>query len=194
VRGSSQLLLRVFVRLLLHSKAIRTLAVFGLLMGCTVGSPSIASENSDIDQFAGSYTLIQNQSDNPRQAIDQATSTMNFVVRLVARRQLTQKTIPYSTFAMQRSGEFFNTSLPGKPVLSLPLSGSTVLWKAPDGEVVRVRLQAGSELIQVFESKQGRRENRFTLSSDHRLLTMSVKVTSHELPKPVEYRAVYRKS
>jgi hypothetical protein len=118
---------------------------------------------------------------------------MNLFVRPIARRQLRQKTVLYSSFAMWKSGEFFCVSLPGESVLSLPLSGSIVLWKAPDGETVRVHLVLGPPLSQVFEAKQGRRENHFTLSSDRAVLTMDVRITSNELPKPVECRLIYRR-
>jgi hypothetical protein len=169
---------------------IPVLAALGSLAGVLADS---APESSQVDQFAGHYVLIRDQSEDLRQAIDRATETMNFFVRPIARRQLRQKTVLYSSFAMRRSGEFFCITLAGEPVLSLPLSGSVVVWKAPDGEIVRVRLVLGPELAQVFEAKQGRRENRFTLSPNGAVLTMDIRITSDELPRPVEYRLVYRR-
>src|SRR4051812_22429465 len=79
-----------------------------------------ASTFSPVDQFSGHYVLIRDQSEDLKQAIDQATETMNLFVRPIARRQLRQKTVLYSSFAMWKSGEFFCVSLPGESVLSLP--------------------------------------------------------------------------
>ena len=186
----------MFTRLTL----VTNLVVLGLFTGVMTGhdsrlsSPSAkTSHSSQVDQFAGRYILVRDQSADLRQAIDQATETMNFFVRRIARRQLRQKNVLYPSFVMSRSGEFFCTALAGESALSLPLSGSAITWKAPDGETVRVRLMVGPELGQVFEAKQGRRENRFTLSSGGTVLTMEVKIISQELPKPVEYRLVYRR-
>lgn len=178
---------------MLFLQRVRWFAAFSLYMSGWAVLPA-TSQRPLVDEFAGMYTLLRDQSEDPKQAIDRATGTMSFFVRPIARRQLRQKTETYHSFSLQRSGEFLNTRLPSEPVLSLPLSGSTVLWKSPDGEMVRVHLQPGPELVQVFETKQGRREDRFTLSPDHRLLTISVKVTSNQLPKPVEYRMVYRRA
>jgi hypothetical protein len=175
---------------LVHLGCITALAVQGSFAGIMTQS---ASRFSQLDQFTGHYVLISGQGENLKQAIDRATETMNFFVRAIARRQLRQKTVLYASFAMWRSGEFFCSSLPGEPVLSLPLSGSTALWKAPDGETVRVHLMLGPQLSEVFEAKQGRRENHFTISSDRAILTMDVRITSDKLPKPVEYRLIYRR-
>jgi hypothetical protein len=164
------------------------LVVWSLLTGVIAGT----SARSPADQFVGRYELIRDQGANLRAAIDRATATMNFILRPIARRQLRQKTVLYSSFAMESSGGFLHITLAGEPALSLPLSGAAVLWRAPDGETVRVHLMPGPELVQVFEAKLGRRENRFTLSADRAVLTMNVKITSYELPQPVEYRLIYR--
>ncbi|MFL6464159.1 MAG: hypothetical protein ACJ73N_07095 [Bryobacteraceae bacterium] len=162
---------------------------WSLLTGVIAG----ASALSPADQFAGHYVLIRDQSADLREAIDRATATMNFIVRPIARRQLRQKTVLCSSFSMEKTGGFLRITLAGEPALSLPLSGAAVPWRAPDGETVRVHLIPGPELVQVFEAKLGRRENHFTLSADRAVLTMSVKITSYELPQPVEYRLIYRR-
>ncbi len=169
-------------------------AAFSLIMSGMIyaGSAAVLSP-SPIDRFAGHYILVKDQSEDVGQAIRRATEGMNFLLRTVARRQLRQKAVSYPSFAMERSGESFSTSLAGEPALSLPLSGTAVLWNAPDGETVRVHLQPGPELVQVFEAKQGRRENHFALSSNRQVLTMNIKLTSSQLPKPVEYRLVYQR-
>lgn len=165
-------------------------AVLGLLLGAMVHD---AADLSAVDRFAGRYALLRDQKEDIQRAIERATASMNFFTRPVARRLLRQKTVLYPSFSMERSHESLRTSLAGEPPLLLPLSGAAVSWKAPDGETVRVHLLLGQALRQIFEAKQGRRENRFTLSSDGRLLTMDVTITSNELPQPVEYRLIYRR-
>ena len=164
-------------------------AVCCLLASVISGAPAFAP----VDRFTGRYVLVRNQSEDIQQAIERSVARMNFLVRPIARRQLRQKTILSSSFAMERSDDFLRVTLAGEPTLLLPLSGATVSWKAPDGETVQVCLVPGSDLVQIFKSKQGQRENRFTLSPDRELITMSVRITSRELPRPVEYRLVYRR-
>ncbi len=175
---------------MLRSRCVQIFVALGLLTGIGAGGVFAPSQ---IDQFTGNYALVRDQSRELREAINQATETMNFVLRPIARRQLRQKNIVCSSFFMGRKGESLNINLIGETPLSLPLSGEAVLWKAPDGETVRVHLMSGPELTQIFEAKEGRRENRFTLSPDHTMLTMNVRITSRELPKPVEYQLVYRR-
>lgn len=165
-------------------------AVLGLLLGTMVYK---AADLSPVDRFTGRYVLLRDQKEDVRQAIERATESMNFFARPIARRLLRQKNVLYPSFSMERSHEFLLISLAGEPSLLLPLSGAAVPWKAPDGETVRVRLVLGQALRQIFEAKQGHRENRFTLSSDGGLLTMDVTITSSELPQPVEYRLIYRR-
>lgn len=185
----------------LRSACIRMLVALALLISNLVWSasaPSRSSANpfrsSEIDHFAGRYILIRDQSEDLKQAINRATDTMNFFRRQMARRQLREKLALYSTVSMGRSGESFRTNLAGKTTLSLPLSGAPVLWRAPFGEMVQARLRPGSELLETFELKQGHCEHRFRLSPDRRILTVDVRVTSDELPKPVVYQLVYQRA
>ena len=173
------------------------LATFVLLVGSTFalarGSTGFF-RSSEVDPFTGRYTLMGDQSEQLRQAINRATDTMNFLRRRIARRQLHEKLALYPTVSLRRSGECFKTDLAGNASLSLPLSGAPVLWRAPFGETVKARLGPGPELREIFDMKQGRCEHRFRLSPDHRILTVEVKVTSNELPKPIEYRLVYQRA
>lgn len=176
------------LRLILAAK----LAVVGSLPGVMTGSTLF--HFSQIDQFAGRYVLLRDPSEDLKQAIDRATSTVSFVRRTIMRRQLRQRAVAYSSFVMGRAGESLRTTLADKGTLSLPLSGSPILWKAPFGEVVQAHLQLGPELVEVFEAKRGRCESHFQLSSDHRILVVDIRMISEELPRPVEYRLVYRRA
>jgi hypothetical protein len=180
-----------------HLARIWILAIFGLLVGSTSALARGSAgpfHLSEIDHFAGRYILMGDQSENLKQAINRATETMNFLRRRVARRQLREKLTLYPVFSIQRNGESLRTSLAGQTTLSLPLSGAPVLWKAPFGETVQARLRPGPELLEVFEMKQGHCEHRYRLSPDGRVLTVNVRVTSNELPKPVEYWLIYQRA
>lgn len=182
----------MFSGLTLRSIFTVSLIALGAFPGVITGHASFRL--SQIDQFAGHYVLLRDQSEDLKQAIDRATDTMNFFLRTIARRQLRQRAVLYPSFAMGRTGENFRTDLTDQTSLSLPLSGSPVLWRAPFGEVVRAHLQPGPELAEIFDTKRGRCEQRFQLSPDRKMLTLEVRITSNELPKPVEYRLVYRRA
>ncbi|MBV9940091.1 MAG: hypothetical protein JO150_16420 [Acidobacteriaceae bacterium] len=161
--------------------------------------PGVMTDNapfhvSQVDQFAGRYVLLRDPSEDLKQAINRATSTVSFVRRAMVRWQLRQRAVAYSSFVMGRAGESLRTILADKGSLSLPLSGSPVLWKAPFGEIVRAHLQLGTELVEVFEAKRGRCESHFQLSPDRQVLVVEIRMISEELPEPVEYRLVYRRA
>lgn len=169
-----------------------TLTAMGSLPGVMTDSVSIHS--SQVDQFAGHYVLLRDPSEDLKQAINRATSTVSFVRRAIVRSQLRQRAVAYSSFVMGRAGESLRTILADKGTLSLPLSGSPVLWKAPFGEMVRAHLQLGPEMVEIFETKRGRCESHFQLSPDHRVLVVDIRMISEELPRPVEYRLIYRRA
>ena len=140
---------------MLLSKSIRGWGLLAGLIACGLCGFSESSATpfrpSSVDRFAGHYVLSQGESEDPKQAVNRATDEMNFVTRTMARRQLRQRTVLYPQFTMQRDGENLQTSVPSAgQTLSLPVSGSAVAWRAPFGEVVQVRLQAGPELVDVF--------------------------------------------
>ena len=181
---------------MLRSMCIKVLVAVSLLISSVPASPRSSARPlhfSEVDHFAGRYTLRRDQSEDLRQAINRATDAMNFLRRGMARRQLREKLTLYPSVSMGRTGDDFRTNLAGKATLSLPLSGAPILWKAPFGEIVKVRLRSGPELLEIFDMKQGHCEHLFRLSPDCRVLTGDVRVTSNELPEPVEYRLVYQR-
>lgn len=182
----------MFNGLALRLTLTATLTAWGALPGVMTDSASVHS--SQVDQFAGRYVLLRDPSEDLKQAINRATSTVSFVRRTIVRSQLHQRAVAYSSFVMGRAGESLRTILADKGILSLPLSGSSVLWKAPFGEVVRAHLQLGPGLVEVFEEKRGRCESHFQLSPDRRVLIIDIRMISKELPRPVEYRLVYRRA
>jgi hypothetical protein len=84
--------------------------------------------------------------------------------------------------------------LAGKAIV-VPASGAAVKWTREDGETFDVSGKvAGSTLTQTFVAEDGKRVNVYTLSPDGKTLTMNVTVTSPRLPKPLNYKLVYRRA
>jgi hypothetical protein len=108
----------MFTRLALRLTFVTSLVLLGLFTGVMTGYASRFSSHSaktfhfsQVDQFAGHYVLIRDQSEDLKQAINRATDTLNFILRPIARRQLRQRVVLYPSFAMGREGESFRTSL-----------------------------------------------------------------------------------
>ena len=155
-----------------------------LLLGATAWSAS---------PFDGKYALDKARSANVGKAIEEATGSMNFMSRPIARSRLA-KTNTLPTNASISVADRVEIDLGAKPVSVLP-DGKAVPWTRPDGEVFQVsaRLE-GDDLVETFQGKDGSRRNTFHLQDDGKTLTLDVQVESPRLPQPVRYRLVYKRA
>ena len=140
--------------------------------------------------FDGRYALDKSRSANVEKAIGEATESMNFVTRPIARSRLgktNQTSAGVSIAVTDRIEVDFGT----KPI-SAPLDGAAVPWTRPDGETFQVRAGIDPDkLVETFQGKDGSRRNTFSLLDGGKSLAMDVQVDSPRLPKPVRYRLVY---
>ena len=143
--------------------------------------------------YEGTYNVVPAECDDIRPVVDRTVARMNFLIRGIARTRLlkTQLAFPVIT-VMSTASEFRIRHDGGTDVAHTDLA-TPVRAKAPDGSSIVVRLSTGAQLVQSYESSDGRRENRYTLSADRSKLTVDVLVTSPRLPEDIRYRLVYKR-
>jgi hypothetical protein len=168
------------------------LCVVLLCSGISLGSTTpAAGQKSSLD---GTYTLVEAESDNIGNAIEQAVAKMNFLTRQIARGRLKKLNPAYSKVTIASSPNEVSVAVDSQPALRTPANGTSVAWQSPDGGKTNVSMQlAGAHLVQTFTSADGRRVNDYTLSPDGRTLTMQVTETSPRLSEPIKYKQVYRR-
>jgi hypothetical protein len=113
------------------------------------------------------------QSEQPiKKAVDEGAAQINFLLRPIARSRL-KKTNPNITrVAIARAGDDITIALgTSKPSTARP-GGPTIKWST-------------------FIAPDGKRVNRYTLSSDGNTLSLEIALTSDMLKKPVEYTLAF---
>ena len=141
------------------------------------------------ETFAGSYQLVKEESDDVAKAIDRVVAKMSALTRGVARSRITPKNIAYPSVNITKEGAGFRINLEKGSNVVLSPGGPAVEWKTADGEIVQIRLLPDAR--EVITSKDGQRENHFSLAGGR--LIIKAKVTSGSLPEPIEYKLVYRR-
>ena len=169
-----------------------TLCLAVLCSAIFVGSSTPAAAQND--NLSGTYTLDEVDSDNISAVINGAVGKLNFLTRPIARGRLKKINPTYRQVTIAASSNELSVVVDNQPALRTPANGTSVVWVGPDGGKVNVSMQlAGGHLVQIFESKDGRRVNDYTLSSDGRMLIMQVTETSPRLSQAIRYKEVYRR-
>ena len=141
--------------------------------------------------YVGEYTLVRAESADMRKVVEDTAAGLNFLIRPIARSRLRKTQIAFPSLSITRRGEGLRIAhVQGTDIMHQTVD-EVVRTQAPDGSKIAVRLMPGPPLSQSYESGEGMRVNRYVL--DGSKLTVEVRVTSPRLPKPIEYKLVYRR-
>lgn len=175
------------------SRTLGWLAALGLLIAASAQG---SDAQVGTDAFTGRWRLAM-PADKAQARIDEAiqngTEDMRALRRKIGRKRLHAKNrlirrievgFPSDSVAIRLEGDHYVT----------PDDGRLVTVTLSDGEEVRVAQQLkNGKLVQRFVGSDGVRTDVFTLSPDGSRLTMSVVLTSDQLPGPIRYRIPYRR-
>ena len=125
--------------------------------------------------------------------IEDATATMNFITRPIARSRLAKTNAVEPTIRIDPEPGGVAIQYGERQPQHLTADGRTAEWTREDGEklLVSARMDADG-LVQVYKAADGERTNAFQVDGAGRILTLKVTVTSPRLPGPVSYVLTYR--
>jgi hypothetical protein len=139
----------------------------------------------------GAWSLVS-APDLPK-VIEQATASMNFITRPIARSRLKNTNPVYQTLRITREPDGVSIQFDQRQPLRVPIDGSTVPWTREDGQKFLVSARLDQEdLVQTFLAEDGERTNVFHVDAVGPTLTLRVVVTSPRLPGPLRYALTYR--
>jgi hypothetical protein len=157
------------------------------------GSSTAASVLGDSGTHV--YTLIPEESDDVRAAIDRAVSHMLFIIRPIARHRLarTNRVPPHLTFGV-RPDTITVTFEHANPIPT-PRNGAPVPWiSGVSRETYTVHIAfAGDTLHQEILASDGAREDDFVFSDNGDRIVMHVTLRADRLPTPLVYTLVFRR-
>jgi hypothetical protein len=144
--------------------------------------------------FSGTYEFVPSASDNIEAAIKDATSSMSFIVKPVARSRLKKVNQPRPRLFVHQSADTISIAYDEKFPQVAPLDGHTVKWKNEEGEQFDLSIEHTEEtLTQRFVAPDGERLNEFRQSAAGDTLYLSVTIKSPRLKQPLRYRLVYHR-
>ncbi len=158
---------------------------------------SQASEQQVEQEFSGMWNL-EGGAKQARQKInhkiDQVVSDMLFIKRPTARSKLQAKTGPCTGLQISFPNDEIAVTCDNRPIYRSPGNGQPVNYTSQDGSKYKLKQQLqGRTLIQTFISSDGKRVDRLTLGPDGQTLQTHSKLTSSQLPHPLEYELSYQK-
>lgn len=142
---------------------------------------------------AGTWQFVPEQSQQIDEAVSEAVSHMNFLVRGIARSRLRGANRPITRIVIQYPENDVYISLrEDEPPVVSPQTGEFATHTRSDGELVQVKTELGDRVIrQFFDSDDGQKEHVYRLRPDG-TLALEVTVHSEKLRAPLTYIWVYR--
>jgi hypothetical protein len=165
-----------------------------LLLLAAIVLLSAADASAQPSELQGTYVLDRGASDNIDEVIEHVVKDMNFVRKPLARKRLKTTTQPSEHLQITYAGADVTIVTDRGSTVRTPADGKPVEWTREDGErfVVTTTHEART-LTRVFRAEDGQRSNAYTISHDRSTLTMSIVLTSPQLPEPVAYKLVYKR-
>lgn len=168
-------------------------ALFVMAVCIAAPQPARAEHPPELKRFAGQYAYAGKKEAGQEivdKAFDAAMQKLNVVMRLVAKKALTQGFA--ETLAIELPGDKVSVRVGDRePVPTQPGKPQTVTRDGRSGKLTQ-RL-VGAKLEVLLEGDDGSVRNVLELAADGKTLKRTVTVTSPRLDKPVTYALVYNK-
>jgi hypothetical protein len=171
-----------------------TLVLFIALLGALTSAfaHEARAQRTDIH---GLYVLDPQAGDDVGKVIEGVVADMNFIKKPLARKRLTSTNQPPQRIEISATASEVSVTTDGQDVIRTPGDGRAVEWTRKDGETFTISTVRDARVItRTFRADDGQRVNTYTFSPDGATLTMIVVVTSPQLPDPLAYKLVYRRS
>jgi hypothetical protein len=170
-----------------------------------LGSSNVEAETTvaEVDEetlaraqaFDGEYVFAggQKERDGVDAAVEASVAGLNPMVRNMGRTRLQEANGVPQRVVIDVNGERVDVSFDGASH-ETSLDGVAIKTESREGEKVKVsHRMRGAQLFELIDGVGGDRSNEFKLSSDGTRLTMSVEISSSQLPVPVVYKLTYKR-
>jgi hypothetical protein len=171
---------------------LRTLGV----VVAALAALALAQGTAAAQDIRGAFTLYPQASDDVAKAIETVVTPMNFIKKPLARKRLKETNQPPQRIEITATSSEVSISTDDGEVVRTPADGRPVEWtRKSDGETFMVTtVREGRVIRRTFRADDGQRASSYAISPDGGTLTMTVVVTSPQLPDPLTYTLVYRRA
>ena len=144
----------------------------------------------------GKYRFVGGDAEKKavEEAIEKVVQEMLFIKRPIARGRLKDRNGVASSWQFATAGGQIKSTAEGIMTWSSPDDGKPADVKTSTGDDAKLTQKfVDNKLLQTFTTKEGKREDIFTLAADGVTLKMEVILTSTQLPMPLKYTLTYKK-
>lgn len=145
--------------------------------------------------YAGEYTYVGGQKgrEGILAAIETSVNALNPMVRSLGRKRLQESNPLPQHLSIHVDGDQVKVTIDGDGHAA-QLGGPAVKTTSKRGDKIKVRHRVrGDKLTTFIEGNGGDRLDTFRLSDDGSRLILDVKISSSQLPVPVEYRLTFKR-
>ncbi|MBW2291444.1 MAG: hypothetical protein JRG89_24100 [Deltaproteobacteria bacterium] len=181
---------------------LRGQIALGIAVACLslsfFGAAAAAAEarTRTLADFAGTFVYDGGDEEGAHldAAIEGVVASLNFLLRPIARSRLSSTNQPYDHIRIQVRAEGLTIARGSDLVWTVAADDTPTKVKRPGGVifVVHRRFEMG-EVIEEIDAGSGRRRNRYALSADGQVLSLTVTIAAERLPTPLVYTHHYRR-
>lgn len=167
------------------------MALCGVAAACL---PPRLAQAATPDDFSGSYRYAggSHEKDLLEQAIEEATSEMNFLIRGIARDRISSAVEPRGSLKFDFGTNYVTFRSPGMPVLRAPVDGTPIRWTNSEDAVVEVRCQLEGDTLRIrYRGDGGDTQCVYRFDAERSRLELSARVDHEQLPGTLRYRLTY---
>lgn len=157
----------------------------------------VACISASAAEWAGVYRWSETPADQAAvtAAVANGCAQVNFAIRLIARKRLTESTRPHKQLTFKLAeGQISCLRDNDNPIVT-PADGSAIEWKRIDGKTFKVAQKMDDAgLKQIFIDDDGStRTNIYTLDATGAVLQMQAELSSKSLKQPIGFTLTYRR-
>lgn len=177
------------------NRRIISVAIVLHLFLCTAGTAHAGEPSPQAQAYEGTWDFIGGEAEEQAriEAIEVVVQQMNRVLRGIARKRLTVRTIIAQRYDIDLDGEKITISTDTGDSWTTDLKGTVFEFNYDGDDFILHRTLVGDEIHAHAEQSIGASDYHYKLSADGQVLTITVFTDSKHLPEPVKYTSTYRK-
>lgn len=165
-------------------------ALITMLVGILSQPSGVASPG-----LAGTYMLDRGASQDVGKAVETVVEQMSFLVRSIARERLMAANPLPPRIAISFVDNAVTIQTGDGQAITTPTDGTPIDWTQEDGDAAKISaVWEGGKLKRSVVSKNGMRVSTYGLDPTGNTLTLQVVITASQLPQPLDYKLVFRRS
>jgi hypothetical protein len=144
--------------------------------------------------LSGTYVIDRSASDDPKRALEAATSSMRRFKRNAINKRIEDEVKPADTLAITEHGDSIVLNTSGRLHLTVvPGGDAKSRTGAKGGTAEMTSAWQGEALVVKTATEKFQRETRYTLDGDKSRMRVVVTMRAEQLSQPISYTLVYRR-